>query len=218
MIDINQLDQFNDVEEVNPDAMSTDAIPPPPDGVHEFKLEVVKDGIGDPNKRVAFDDGSVGFFEITKGPQQGKRHLQIVVDFKIDEPGAKWDGQSVRKWVNTMVGRTETSEVDTLLKAITGQAGAGLSNGQKIQKLHELIVAGARIKAETEWTATKKTGEKNDKDKDVYKVFARGMNHPAFAVKEGGKVVGQAPITEDPADGSECSTRFEIARYLPKGA
>ena len=241
-VDSNDLSQWNHVEEIDPEARISDAIPPPPDGVHVMKLKVVKDGVKDEKKRVkGFDDNSVQFFYYNpnssnpKAPIPANLQCMLVMDLQVDEEGKSGNGQSERRWISTMVDRErKTSEVDTFLRVLTGQAGAGMSNLAKIKKLHDLVVTEPKIKALTRWTAKlidpvkkrNKAGvEKDDypyavvitKDEfgNEHKSRALGMKNFPVAFNSSGVAIGHKPISEDGETGAECRTKFETVAYYP---
>lgn len=212
-IDINSLDSFNDVEEIDPNASITDAIPPPPAGIHCVRLRPLKDGMKEGKRVGAFDDNSVGFFEYP----QGKRHLMIAIEIEVVDDGKPWNKQTIRDYANTMLDEGRgTTAVDTYLRILTGSAGVGLTTGQKVQKLHSVLQTEPTVKADLDWEATcvessKKT-KRDGTEKDVYRVALRGMkNFP----ENRASASGHSPLTEDPKTGEEVRTRYFVRQLFP---
>jgi hypothetical protein len=153
-IDINSLDAYNDVDEIDPEKSIYDQIPPPPAGKYVLTLSAVKDGANE-KKCVAGFNGSVMGFSFQDRDNRTQNHLMIVVDHTIDpdQPGA---GQSTREWLSTMVQGARddvagTTPIDTYLGKL-GSSGVGLSRGQKVTKLYTLLAGGnAKVRATLDW-------------------------------------------------------------------
>jgi hypothetical protein len=214
VVDINNIDQYNDVEEIDETAMSTDQAPPPPKGVHVAKLTLVKDGIKEGKRVKGVDDGSMGFFFYP----EGKLQIMLCIQATIDEEGQPGNGQNIRVWENTMVGRdVKTSGVDSYLRVLTGHAGVGLTNIQKAKKLHDLLKTEPKVRIDLDWEARLVEPEKKENsagvEKDVYPLVLRGMEK--FPSVEVGGVKIYKPLTEDPKTGAECRTKFVIKQLLP---
>jgi len=236
-VDINSLDQFNDVEQIDADASIYDSTPPPPDGWHPVKLSVVKDGIAE-KSRIGGEQfqNALGYFKFFDRDGKEQKHLMLVVDFQIAADGKPFNKQSTRQWVNTMKSG-ETTAVDTLLRVLTGQAGIGLANNQKMTKLYQAIVAEPVILAKTRWIlqATEaspvldKGGKQKLKqsgaEKTEFKIFKYGMN--SFPVETDGngnpKLAADGSkrhriMEEDPETGAAARTKFEIVDMRPLSA
>jgi hypothetical protein len=225
-VDINSLDSFNDVEEVDPNASMTDQIPPPPEGqTYVATVRLVKDGIAEGKRVGAFDDGAVGFFVIKKDGRDD-RHLMLVLEIEVQDEGKPWNHQRRREYINTMLDQSRgTTWVDTYLRVLTGSAGVGLSRGQKVQKLHQILQTEPQIKLDLQWALTatedtpvldKKTGEPRLKgDGNVRterKVFLRGMKRfPANP----SSLTGHSILTEDPETGAEARTEWVVKNIYP---
>ncbi len=236
-VDINSLDQFNDVETIDPDSSIYDSTPPPPDGWHLLKLSVVKDGIAE-KARIGGEQfqNALGYFKFFDRDGKEQKHLMLVVDFQIAEDGKPWNKQSVRQWVNTMKSG-ETTAVDTLLRVLTGQAGVGLANNQKMTKLYQAIAAEPVIQAKTRWIlqaaeatpVLDKQGKQKLKgsgaEKTEFKVFKYGMASFPVDTDADGKPKLNADgskrhriLEEDPEDGAAARTKFEIIDMRPLSA
>lgn len=231
-LDINSLDQFNDVEEIDGDASIYDSTPPPPDGWHQFTVRLVKDGI-DSSKRVGGDgyQGALGAFQFTDRDGKLQKHLMLAIEFQVNEDGMAWNKQTVRQWPNTMK-TGESTAVDTLLRVLTGQAGVGLSHKDKVLKLYSALAAEPQVMGKTRWilVATEltpvigKDGKQKVKgsgeEKTEYKTFKYGMN--SFPADGDKKWPDGTPkrkmLEEDPKEGHSARTKFEISDLRPIGA
>jgi hypothetical protein len=153
-----------EVEVINPDADMESVVLPP-----EGKKYVVIP------KLIAMKGTETHY---TKPNKAGK--LQFVgIDWKIEDPGKPWHGQSSRTWPSTSLNRAGTTEVDVLLRAYTGKAGVGQMDKVKVGALGKILLAGQPIKVDIQWEAQLRVqGEPEDteqKDKLNFKVILRGM-------------------------------------------
>lgn len=230
-VDINQLDQFNDIDDIDAGVSVYDKPLPPPDGWHRVALSAVKDGVA---KQKRYGDvefqGSVQITRFTDRDGKLQTHFMIVVDYQINEEGKQGNKQTVREWVGTMpkqVNDLTGTPADTLLEAITGQEGIGkgMTRLWKVAKLHQLLATNPNIWAETEWVlqaieATpvidKQTGKpkvkQSGEDKEEYRTFLRGMNQ--FPQIDGVRQM----LDEDPKSQTPARTRFKIANVKPLSA
>jgi hypothetical protein len=230
-LDINALDQYNDVETIDPTASIYDQTPPPPDGWHQFTVRIVKDGI-DQAKRIASDQfqGALGAFQFTDRDGKLQKHLMLAIEFQVNEDGKLWNKQTIRQWPTTMK-TGESTGVDTLLRVLTGQAGVGLSHKDKILKLYAAIAAEPLVMGKTRWIlqATEltpvldKSGKPKVKgsgeEKTEYKIFQYGMkSFPLDASKQWPDGTPKHRLLEeDPKEGHAARTKFEITDLRPIG-
>lgn len=229
---LNNLDEFDVVEEIDENAMVTDAPPPPEPGPWQVKLALATDAVKDPAKLVGVDRFPAKCVGKIKTPG----HLQIVLDLELQDPtGAKH--RPKREWFNTMVFQgVKTSAVDTLLRALTGKAGVGLSNKQKIEMLYDLVAEGgvvAGIELDLRGEAVKvgpdgavvkrkdadgnevintKTGEAYD-EYDVATVKGKKLfGGRSFPVDENGKIIAQ-DLTDD--NGNPVFVSWVVKKWVP---
>lgn len=235
--DINSLDQFNEVEQIDPDASTYDQTPPPPDGWHAAILRPVKDAI-DQAKRVAGEQfqNSVGWFGFNDRDGKYQKHLNMAIEIQINEEGKPWHKQSVREWPSTMKSG-DTTQIDTLLRQTTGQAGVGLSNSQKITKLYQKLVTEPQVWVKTRWIlqATEETPvldksgqpkvKQSGEAKTEYRIFKYGMAQFPPDLDAEGKQKKNADgspkyrvLTEDPKEGAGARTKFEVVDMRPFSA
>ena len=214
---INSLAEFTDREEVDPDAMLSDAPPPPPSVdankkkiVYTISLENKQDGA---EKPIAVNDcpkKNVSVFEY-----EGKKHLNIALLMKVQD-GSRVVTRSI--YVNTMKKRDiPTTEVDCIIKALGGQS-AGLDNGSKIKTLYDLLESGTNmLRGPLEWKGTKKVwSDKKNKEVEVIatvdgKKLNRMVNFPLMNIAG---TTQYKPVTMDD-EGAEVRTEFEITDWLP---
>jgi len=229
-VDINNLDLYNDIEDIDPNASVYDQIPPPPPNWYQLSTSIVKDAVKEGPKRFMGDkfQNAVGYFQGAPKEEGGKipTHFYIVVEYRVEAgEGKPGNGQTKRVWIMTTKDKTNSTPADTLLKGITGQAGVGLSNLAKIQRLYDLIVAGrGNIMAQIDWileptedqpTMDRKTGKQKIKRDGGLQTnrdpFIKGMKN--FPVDE----VTKKPLILDanPKDGRPARTSWDIVNMKP---
>jgi hypothetical protein len=233
-LDLNDLTQvFNTVEEVDPNADISDQPPPPPPGtVQLFTVGIAEDSVkvggdikqkpgkgGGPGespdvfaKRVAlierlqqtFPGKCVSMF-FTK---DGAARLMINLKYKLQAEGQKFHGQTWTEYLNTMVMAIGTSGVDSELRLVTGSAGLGMNDLQKITRLYELAVAGYTIRGEVDWECNMAEAEPDGSYKTVFK---------SAAAAKWPKEANGLPklLTEDPFEGKPVRVRWYIKKKLP---
>lgn len=229
-ININNLDAFNDVEEIDPNAMVTDARPLPTPGTYSIRLGNAENGFKDTGKsRPQFTDRfpakNVSSFTIQKeGPNKGKSYLQIAVTEEIISDNPKFNGQKRTNYVNTMVNRsTQTTAVDTYLRAITGMAGVGLSQKDKIEKLYDILATSPVITGEVDWRGESpkiangqpvmRMDDPTKPEYDVATLNGKKLFHSASFPDgdSGGKQ--HADLTDD--NGNSIYASWEVTKYMP---
>lgn len=209
IIDIDALSLFSEVEDINPEANFNDQPPLPP----EF------DGSGAPIRYLTvmklIQDAKTGAVAKPKQTNQGKPYLMLSLDFLIEDEGMPWHGTGVRSWPSTMVGRAGTSEIDSLLKALTGAPGLGMSHGQKVQTVLQYINAGKPVRITGRWEAAETLPKEEREAGAAYpKPFVRGMiNFPKRALPDGSVVYEE--LENNPDTGKPCQTNFRITGYWP---
>jgi len=225
---LNNLPGMDVVEEINPEAMSTDKTLPPPDGDHQLRISIVVDGVKDEKKRFnpgnQFPANCVQFFTLPErnGRPASTQFIITVQEEILGVTGEPAPGGRRRCWPSTMVrgeGANRTSDIDTLLRAVTGQAGVGMTNIQKIKALYDvLVVTPAVVKAKTEWVGEvqvedpKKPGETKRVVAKKDGKYLAGMGN--FPVNEAG-----FPVAVDEDDsGNEVYLGWRVKAYYPKGA
>lgn len=222
---LNSLDQFNDVEEIDPNAMATDARPLPPAGRYQIRLKIAQDAAKNNAKRIEspdFPGNNIIYFQM----KDGSKHLMIVVTHEIISENPKFNGQRWDEWMSSKADKfTQTSQVDTLLRAITGRAGVGMRTNQKVKHLYDILVTEPIILAEIEWKGQvpkldPATGQPvlNDKGKKEYvtatiggKKAVRMANFPK--ISDNPEVFQSADVTDD--NGESVFVGVEVAKYLP---
>lgn len=227
-VDINSLDQYNDVDEIDADASVYERALPPVDGWHQIKIKLVKDGIAE-KKRFQADkyQGAMQLVEFNDKDGALQRHFMLVIDSQIAEDGKQGNGQSARKWISTMpqkVNDRTTTEIDTLLGVLSGQAGVGLSRLQKADKLYQILLTEPLAWGKTQWilqategttVKDRKTGEARLKQsgeaREEYVIFKYGMK--SFEVD--GKT---QLLEEDPKTGTPARTKWQITDVKPLSA
>lgn len=209
IIDMDALSLFSEVEDINPEADFTDRPPLPP----EF------DSNGTPIRYLVtmklIQDSKTGAVAKPKQTSQGKAYLMLSLDYLIEDEGMPWNGTGVRAWPSTMVGRAGTSEVDSLLKALTGSPGLGMSHGQKVQTVLQYINAGKPVRISGRWEATETLSkEEREAGADYPRPFVRGMaNFPKRVLPSGSEVYDE--LENNPATGKPCQTNFRVVGYWP---
>lgn len=199
---LNNLDQFNDVEEIDENAMVTDARPLPPAGVYNIRLSLEQDGAKEKAiLKTEFPANNISTFTT----QDGKKHLMIVIRRTIVSDNPKLDGQRTNEWASTMVMKgTQTSAVDTYLRLLTGRAGVGLTTGQKIKALYDAIATEPVIVAEIDWR-----GESPKKDREGNNVVNKNGKNEYAAATVGGRRLTTMTNFPRNEDGSYISADLE---------
>lgn len=215
-VDINNLDAFNQVEEIDPNASISDQAPPPPAGTYQLRLKLAQGAVTDDKKLVSpdrFPAKNVSSFQTQTGPK-----LMIVIEQEIvSDNGRRY--QTQRDYASTMVlDSVKTSAVDTYLKVLTGRAGVGMTQAQKVQTLYDLLATEPVCQAEIEWSGRVETDELDKKGKKVWKTakldgksLSRMANFPSVEIN--GQTLYKPADVDD--DGREVVTRWEVRRLLP---
>jgi len=219
-LDINSLEFFNDIEDIDPDAMSTDVQPPPPakgaDGKYIGYTARLKNARGGSGKKAAFTDnfpmGNVSVFTLNN-----KGHMNLMVEVTvITGMGRQY---TTRCPVSTAkFGEDTTTWVDTLLRGTTGYSGAGLSNLAKTQALYAALLTEPEIYgAEFEWVAeylTRDDAGKTKRKTGIWegKKLTRMQNFP-FVEIDG---VKHYKAVENDSDGNEVRTGLKFHKVLPR--
>lgn len=199
------------VDEVDPDAVSTDSAPPPPAGRYRLRIKHVDGAAATKPKRVpGFTHDNVTSFVYPEGQTQ----LVMFLDYQLlDENGADL-GRSRRYFPNTMQGRNvKVSEIDTICKCLKVPY-VGRSIRAKVLDLSQAIDGGRDlINVDIDWELVETEGHENDKGKKVYDTFLRGMTRfPSVVV--GGKTFYK-PLDADPASGTPARTQWAVVKYIP---
>lgn len=225
---LNNLADFDVVEEIDESALSTDQAPPPAKGRYAIRVSMVPDGAKEVsrfNPADRFPAGSVAAFSFVGQDGQKQSHLYMTLKYEALNDAGVAVGQ-IRDWPNTMIGqRVRTSAIDTLLKVLTGRAGVGLSTKQKIESLYDLLASGPQVaEAEIDWVGEisvpdEKKSNKTGKDETKRikamkdgKVLSTMTSFPS--VKVGGEQVYK-PVTEDD-NGAEVYTTWVIKEWVAK--
>lgn len=225
---LNNLADYDVVEEIDESALSTDQAPPPAKGCYQIRVSLALDAVTAENKLFnpedRFPGKCVGKFEFSN--QDGlQKHLYLVTNYEVLNDAGNVIGQQ-REWNNTMVGmKIKTSAIDTLLKVITGKAGVGLNRVQKVAALYDELASGPKVvEAEIDWvgeitvpdekkSVKKGTDEtKRVKAKKDGKLLSTMTNFPYAEV--GGEKVYK-PVNEDD-DGAEVRTGWVIKEWVAK--
>lgn len=197
-LSLDELNLFQEVEAVDPDADLTDMPPPPPERADGY--------LAIPHLKTVDDKGN--FIKLRKD-----RKPQFAVDFEIQDPGQRWNGLKLSTWPSPAVQRSGTSEADAIIKAYTGQSAAGLTDQKKMQFLYEKFAAQAPLRIVIEWRAEM---EDPDSPKDARgfgktKTILYGMSKfPQDVVN--GEVVYR-PVKTDEKTGAPVRTVARITTY-----
>jgi len=199
VVDLDSLDAslVQETVTIDPNADPFAAPPPPPDGIHRFKIKVIKDS-----------------WEQRK-TKKDQPFLMCRVQGNCVAEGEKFNNLAVFDNVNTIVFDGK-SRIAGIVKAAGGQVPAQ-TNYQELAKLLASTLAGEPIvKIRGRWIAQEKTGEQKN-GKDVYKTFATGQR--AFPPKkdaDGNLIPGEySAVVTGPKSGEEVKAQFEILEYLP---
>src|SRR5574337_846300 len=137
---LDELSLYSEVQAgVNPDA-ELDARPAPPPEREDGYLAIptlIPNEDGTPFKKREEKD---------KGGNVVAEHPQLTVEFAIQDPGQRWDGAKFRSWPSTVVQRSQTTEMDAIIRAYTGQSPVGWSKGQKAKFCYDQFVGQAPIR------------------------------------------------------------------------
>lgn len=236
---INLMELGNFVETIRPDVMSTDTPPPPPAGNYQIVLAAAEK-IKFPEKhpqlpgKEAFlidpatgnllhdEKGFLTYFFMKDDVAQKRPYMQLVLQPHILLPNP--DGGDPRQYplervyASCMVSRgVQTSMVDTLLRSITGKAGVGMKDSDKVVQLYALVVNGqAKANAHCDWEARYVDGIKEEGE--AYAEYPLGTwdkkrlstinNFPKD--KEGHPL----PVDID-GEGVPVRTRLVVKKWLP---
>lgn len=203
---LNNLADYDVVEEIDPEALSTDQQPPPPEGRYRVRLRPARDAEKDQAKlaKVAakfgagrFPANNVTFFVGKPGSQYaGQMVWSMFIEHElILEDGTKAPGRAVQQYVSSVKFGKNTSRIDDYLRALTGQAGVGMTPAQKVQAVYDAISGEPLIYAEIRWEGQ---SLKVDADGNVV-TRANGKNDYDTAVVGGKKLTRMAnfPFFED---------------------
>jgi len=229
-ININNLDAFNDVEEIDPNAMVTDARPLPPPGTYQIRLSNAENGFKEGGKSQPqftdrFPAKNVSSFIIRKdGPNKGKQYLQIAVQEEILSDNPKFNGARRTNYVNTMLNRTtQTTAVDTYLRAITGMAGVGLSQKDKIERLYDILATTPVITGEVDWRGESpkvvngvpvmRADDSTKPEYDVATVNGRKLFRATAFPEDGNGGRQHADLSDD--SGNTVFASWQVVKYMP---
>jgi hypothetical protein len=236
-MNLNIFETANLVQDINPEAMATDTVAPPPAGRYQITLTLAKkikfnerhpdlagqpaftfqDGAG--NLVQSEEHGCITYFYLQSDPNHQNKIFQVVLQpvLKITNPdGTVREYEFNREYVSTMVMQgTKTSMADTILRAATGKAGVGDNDGKKIAKVFALGQNNRPVFVDTDWEARYRDSivdKDGDKAWPLGKFDKRYLSTMANFPKD---PRGQAIPLEVDEGGNQISTRLIIKKWLP---
>lgn len=197
-VSLADLDLFDEIENVDPNADLTDTPPPPPENPAGY--------LATPTLKLG-DNGQPAIkINNAKKPQ-------VSVTWEIVEDG-KYKGRKFFTYPSTMVTRSGTSEVDQLIKAYTNKSAAGMPDGNKMKVLINLLQTGRPLRIVGEWRfeAEDPAATPNAEGRRKSKTYVYGMKN--FPAEQVGNEVVYRPLKFNPNDPNHAgNTEFRIVTY-----
>lgn len=119
-------------------------------------------------------------------------------------------GQKLNSWPSTRVNeRTNTTEIDAILRAYTGKTGYGYSVGDKMKAAYKLLTSAQPIRIATMWEAQQIVGK--DQKPEWTRRRMKNFWNPELKLYQ---AVSEVP--DGKVQGAEARTQAKIINYLPR--